>query len=146
MGFAELDTVSGFGDALHDDMALRLAVWFHDTVYDTRRPDSEEPSAALGTAALGRGGASPALVSAAERLILATKTHRAAPDDTDCRILSDADLAVLGSSAADCNCYARAAGASWRAFWGGTASTTPPRCSSSANKRRAQTRAGRSSA
>jgi len=105
---AMLETVSAFGDALHDDTAICLAVWFHDANYDARRPDNEERSAVLAAAALGRGGASPALVSAVGRLILATKTHRAAPDDTDCQILLDADLAVLGSGAASYDRYARA--------------------------------------
>ncbi len=105
---AMLNTVSEFEDTLHDDMAVRLAVWFHDAVYDTRRSDNEEQSAAYASTALSHAGASPLLLPAVERLILATKTHQAAPDDTDCQLMLDADLAVLGVSAAEYDRYAQA--------------------------------------
>lgn len=105
---AMLDTVDGFEGDLHDPVAVRLAVWFHDAVYDPRRPDNEEQSAAYAATELGRAGVSPLLLAAAERLILTTKTHQAPPDDTDCQILLNADLAVLGSSAADYDRYAQA--------------------------------------
>jgi len=105
---AMLDTVSEFEDTLHDDVAVRLAVWFHDAVYDTRRSDDEEQSAAHAAELLSRAGVSPLLLPAVERLILATKTHQAPPDDTDCRLMLDADLAVLGVSAAEYDRYAQA--------------------------------------
>jgi len=105
---AMLDIVSDFGGTVHDDVAVRLAVWFHDAVYDPRRSDNEDESAAYAMAVLGQGGAAPSLLLAIERLILATKTHQAPPDDTDCQILLDADLAVLGASVSDYDRYARA--------------------------------------
>ncbi len=104
---AMLDTVSEFEEDLHDPVAVRLAVWFHDVVYDSRRSDNEEQSAAYAVAALSEAGTVP-LLPTVERLILATKTHQAPPGDTDCQILLDADLAVLGASAADYDRYARA--------------------------------------
>jgi len=105
---AMLDAVSGFAEDLHDPVAVRLAVWFHDAVYDPRRNDNEEESAAYASVALSRAGALPTLLPTIERLILATKTHQTPLDDTDCHILLDADLAVLGSSEADYDRYARA--------------------------------------
>lgn len=105
---AMLNTVSDFGSTVHDDAALRLAIWFHDAVYDSRRVDNEEQSAVYAADLLSRAGASLPLLPAVERLILATKTHQAPPDDTDCQLLLDADLAVLGSSAADYDRYAQA--------------------------------------
>ena len=103
-----LDTVTDLGYMVHNDVAVRLALWFHDAVYDPRRADNEEQSATLAAAALARAGASLPLLSALERLILVTKTHQASPHDTDCQLLIDADLAILGASAADYDRYARA--------------------------------------
>ena len=105
---AMLSTISEFGGNLHGDGAVRLAVWFHDAVYDSRRGDNEAQSAAYVAEVLNHGGASSRLVPTVERLILATKTHQALPGDTDCQILLDADLAILGSSAAEYGRYAQA--------------------------------------
>ena len=105
---AMLGTVSEFGDMLYDEVAVCLAVWFHDVVYDSRRGDNEEQSAAYAAEVLNRGGASPSLLPVVERLILATKAHQAPVDDTDCQILLDADLAILGASAAEYDRYAQA--------------------------------------
>ena len=104
---AMLDTVPGFGSMVHDDVAVRLAVWFHDAVYDPRRNDNEDKSAAYAMAAL-KGGVWASLRMRVMVLIGKTKTHQAPPDDTDCQIFLDADLAVLGASAADYDRYARA--------------------------------------
>ena len=104
---AMMETVSSFGDKVHDDAAVRLAVWFHDAVYDTRRSDNEDESALYALGAL-KGGVWDSLRMRVMILIGKTKTHEAPPGDTDCQILLDADLAVLGSSAADYDLYARA--------------------------------------
>ena len=69
--------------------AVELAIWFHDAVYDTRRSDNEERSAAWLLELM------PEAKRAAE-LILATKHHRAStPDEA---LLVDVDLAILGQS------------------------------------------------
>ena len=67
--------------------AVELAIWFHDAVYDTRRSDNEERSAAWLLELM------PEAKRAAE-LILVTKHHRAStPDEA---LLVDVDLAILG--------------------------------------------------
>ncbi len=103
---AMLRTVSGFGDTLHDGVAVRLAVWFHDAIYDSRRGDNEEQSAFYAMAAL-KGGPWDSLRMRVMLLIGKTKTHEAPAGDTDCQVLLDADLAVLGSNAAEYDHYAR---------------------------------------
>lgn len=103
-----LNTVSEFRDTLHDDVAVRLAVWFHDAVYDSRRSDNEEQSALYAMSVLRWGGATPSLLPLVERFILATKTHQSLSHDTDCKFVLDADLAILGASAVDYDRYARA--------------------------------------
>ena len=105
---AMLNVVEEFASAFTDPLALRLAVWFHDAVYDARRTDNEEQSAAYAADVLQASALSPSTRAAVERLILATKTHKAAPDDADAALLLDADLAVLGAAPADYDRYAQA--------------------------------------
>ena len=104
---AMLDTVSIFEEGLHDPVAVRQAIWFHDAVYDPKRGDNEEQSARYAMAAL-KGGAWDSLRMRVMMLIGNTKTHQAPPCDTDCQILLDADIAILGASPADYDRYARA--------------------------------------
>ena len=75
---------------------IELALWFHDAVYDTKRPDNEEKSADWARDSAIAAGL-PA--SAAERihaLIMCTR-HDAAPHADDEKILVDVDLSILGA-------------------------------------------------
>ena len=84
-----LDELPG-GDAV----AVRLAAWFHDGVYDGR-PGAEERSAQWAESALA--GRDPALAAEVARLVRLTETHRPADDDPAGCLLSDADLAILAA-------------------------------------------------
>ena len=75
--------------------AVRLAVWFHDAVYDPRRTDNADASAALAARVLPTAGVPAPTVAAVARLVRLTATHDPAPGDTDGALLCDADLAVL---------------------------------------------------
>lgn len=75
--------------------ATRMALWFHDAIYD-RSPGNEERSANLAEEVLGRLGARQVDRNAARRLILATQ-HRHVPQEEDERILVDIDLSILGA-------------------------------------------------
>lgn len=80
--------------------ATRLALWYHDAVYDPRREDNEAESARLAVAELTRPDSPPrpaALVAEVERLVLATAEHVAAPDDATAAALLDADLWILAA-------------------------------------------------
>jgi predicted metal-dependent HD superfamily phosphohydrolase len=88
---------------------VRLAIWFHDAVYVSRRADNEERSSALAlrsTARLGR----PAVDAA--QMILATKRHRL--EETSIELQPDTawfldfDLAILGAAPAVYDAYAQA--------------------------------------
>jgi predicted metal-dependent HD superfamily phosphohydrolase len=79
-----------------DPDAVRLAAWYHDAVYDPRRDDNEQQSAARARAGL-RGLVDGARVAEVERLVLLTAGHDPQPGDTDGAVLCDADLAVLAS-------------------------------------------------
>ena len=75
-----------------DDVAVRLAAWFHDAVYDGAR-DDEERSADL---ALDRLAGRPYAEDVA-RLVRLTATHDPAPPDEAGGALCDADLAILAA-------------------------------------------------
>ena len=85
-----------------------LALWFHDAVHDGEAGRDEERSAALAGTMLGPlvGGAalageaaavSPHDVDEIARLVLVTTDHDPAAGDLTGALVSDADLAVLGS-------------------------------------------------
>ncbi|WP_101785136.1 HD domain-containing protein [Nonomuraea indica] len=85
------------GGGMGDPVAVRLAAWFHDAVYDGRPGWDEERSAWLALARLPRCGVPAARVAEVARLVRLTAAHdRVAADDLDGAVLCDADLAVLG--------------------------------------------------
>jgi predicted metal-dependent HD superfamily phosphohydrolase len=93
-----------------DPIAVPLAVWYHDAVYDPRAHDNEGRSADLAREALAALGVAEPLALKVEALVRAT-AHLAgneAPADFDTTVLLDADLAILGS---DATRYARYAAA-----------------------------------
>src|SRR5690606_2056002 len=80
-----------------DAIAVRLAAWFHDAVYDGRPGWDEERSAQLAQSRLPRCGVPAPRVAEAARLVRLTAAHDTlAPGDRNGAVLCDADLAVLG--------------------------------------------------
>ena len=73
-----------------------LALWFHDAVYDPRRADNEEQSAALAAAVLLAVGVGEDAVGRAAGLIRLTR-HTAAELTGDGALICDVDLAILGA-------------------------------------------------
>ena len=76
-------------------MAVVLAAWFHDGVYDGE-PDAEKRSAAWAAEALPTL-VEPDIVDEVVRLVLLTEHHIPADDDPNGGALSDADLAILAA-------------------------------------------------
>lgn len=91
--FARLAEGRHLAERLHE---VELALWFHDAVYDVRRSDNEEQSAAWAEAAARGAGLPPAVVQRVHALIMATR-HDVAPETTDARLLVDVDLAILAA-------------------------------------------------
>ena len=86
----------------HTSLAARpaeveVAIWFHDAIYDSRKPDNEEQSAALAARTLSSLAVAAGPVARIEAMILATKSHLA--DDQDTALLLDIDLGILGQPA-----------------------------------------------
>ena len=87
---------------------IDAAIWFHDAVYDTRREDNEQRSAAVAAEELAALGWPAAAVDRVAALVLATQHHQADPSDSDAWLFLDLDLSVLGQSAARYAAYADA--------------------------------------
>lgn len=77
-----------------DLLALQLAVFYHDMIYDAQRKDNEEQSAALARKRLTTLGFER--VEKVVDLILATQKHEGA-EDSDTNYLLDIDLSILGA-------------------------------------------------
>ena len=87
--------------ALADDPdAVRLAAWYHDSVYEGRA-DDEEMSARMAEADLAALGVRDDLVAEVARLVRMTVDHNPGPGDHNGAVLSDADLSSLGLPSAD---------------------------------------------
>jgi len=86
--------------------AAELALWLHDFVYDPRAKDNEARSAAYARRLLAEGGVGATVSERVTDLIMAT-CHASPPDAPDARYVVDADLSILGVSAAEFDRYER---------------------------------------
>jgi predicted metal-dependent HD superfamily phosphohydrolase len=75
----------------------RLAVWWHDSIYDPQARDNEERSADLAREHLTQLGAAAALIQTTANLILMTRNHWSGPSAGDGDYFLDADIAILGA-------------------------------------------------
>ena len=89
-----LDSVELLADHAEDADAVRLAAWYHDSVYNGR-PDDEELSAQRAEQDLSRLDVPASLVDEVARLVRMTVSHDPAAGDRNAEVLSDADLAAL---------------------------------------------------
>mmetsp|Transcript_141561 Transcript_141561/g.440066 ORF Transcript_141561/g.440066 Transcript_141561/m.440066 type:complete len:477 (-) Transcript_141561:48-1478(-) len=94
-------------DSIKDHIAVKLAIFFHDAVYQPRSgsPKNEADSAQLfqrfGEEVLPRGDppgrAKGELIGKVSKWILQTADHKCSPtDEEDCKLFMDFDMAVLG--------------------------------------------------
>jgi predicted metal-dependent HD superfamily phosphohydrolase len=96
---------------INDREVVEAAIWFHDAVYDTRKPDNEAESAKLATELLA-GAFEQDRLELVAALIRASADHRVpeAMDGAaakDCALFLDVDLAILGSVPAEFEGYER---------------------------------------
>jgi predicted metal-dependent HD superfamily phosphohydrolase len=102
-----LITIERFNLQLQNPVAVQLAAWFHDFVYDSQASDNEFQSAKLARELLTEINISPESIDRIQQLILATKGHQIDPDDADQCIFLDADLVILGAEPSQYQDYAR---------------------------------------
>lgn len=105
---AVLTLVNDHADQAADAVAVRLAAWFHDAVYDPLRVDNEESSALLAEAVLPELSVPAAVVAEVARLVRLTASHDPMPGDRNAAVLTDADLAILAAPPATYAAYTRA--------------------------------------
>jgi predicted metal-dependent HD superfamily phosphohydrolase len=105
---ALLSIVDEHAALAEDPDAVRLAVWYHDAVYDPRAADNEAASADLAREQLHELGVHADRVAEVARLVLLTAGHRVEPGDRNGALLADADLAILASPPERYDAYARA--------------------------------------
>ncbi len=91
-------------DLCSDPVAVELAIWFHDCVYDVYRHDNEERSAGIAELWLAERAVTPATISVVSRLIQATR-HDAPPSWRDGMFMVDIDLAILGQDTSQFDAY-----------------------------------------
>ncbi len=84
-------------DNLINPDQVEIAIWYHDSIYDTKSKDNEELSAKLAEKRLIAAGVKSKFVDGVIELILATK-HSEIPKKKDCKYLADIDLSILGKS------------------------------------------------
>jgi predicted metal-dependent HD superfamily phosphohydrolase len=95
-----------FAHAVADRDAVTLAILFHDVVYDPRRHDNEEKSAAIAAELLSSVGFFDEVVKKVESYVLATKHSQGSePNDKDLALLLDLDLSTLAAAPADYRVY-----------------------------------------
>lgn len=71
---------------------VRLAVWFHDAIYEIPGPDNESRSAKLAETMLD----GQPFAKEVARLVRVTASHHVLPGDANAAALCDADLSILG--------------------------------------------------
>lgn len=92
----ELDAVRHLAD---EPDAIEVALWFHDSVYNSRYAENEEASAIMAKGWLDDSCAPADLGMTVAELIFKTKHDPADPPETrDQQIIVDVDLAILGQA------------------------------------------------
>jgi predicted metal-dependent HD superfamily phosphohydrolase len=92
-----LELVRRWAAGRDDRHVLALALWFHDFVYDTKGPGSEDRSIAAARRMLATEGLDQAVIDQVARLIEVTKHGAATPQTETEQLMVDIDLAILGA-------------------------------------------------
>ena len=94
------ECLAEFDSAAHlaqESVAVELAIWFHDAMYDTHAPDNEERSAELAQQRIAECGGDADLCRSVVALVLATKAHDPSVHP-DAPLFVDIDLSILGQA------------------------------------------------
>lgn len=104
---ALLKLTDEYAYTLSNPHLLRLAIWYHDAVYDATKKDNEEQSAALAKAQLYDMGMDSVTIQDCCDMIIATKTHVYTGDKNqqDTNFLLDIDLSILAVSTDEYSLY-----------------------------------------
>ena len=90
-------TLSEFEGKFYAPDTVYLAVFFHDTIYDSSSTSNEKDSAELATSFLTDNNVAGSVIRTVEQLILATAAHLQETAASDAEWFLDADLAILAA-------------------------------------------------
>jgi predicted metal-dependent HD superfamily phosphohydrolase len=91
-----LDYLEAVNVGCSDKQLVRLAIFYHDVVYDARASDNEERSAAVAVKRLTDCGLAASALDSVQRLIMAT-CHLGNAEKLDEQLIADIDLAELAA-------------------------------------------------
>jgi predicted metal-dependent HD superfamily phosphohydrolase len=105
-----IDLFERHGEGIAGRDTVVLAILFHDVVYDPRRDDNEEASAALAASRLAALGVADGLAAEVSRYVLATRHGQSAAPiaEAGLGLLLDLDLSILGAPSERYRAYAEA--------------------------------------
>jgi predicted metal-dependent HD superfamily phosphohydrolase len=93
-----LDELGAARALARDPVAVEMALWYHDVVYDPRAKDNEERSAEIAArAAVAMGLPAAAGLRVAD--LIRVSTHAGLAPDPDAQLFADIDLSILGQPA-----------------------------------------------
>jgi predicted metal-dependent HD superfamily phosphohydrolase len=101
-----LDELEEVRSRAADPVAVEMALWYHDAIYDSRATDNEARSADLVRQAAASMGLARGRGDRAAEFILVS-THRALVEDPDAQLFADIDLSILGRPSAIFAAYER---------------------------------------
>ena len=90
-----LSTLDRFAHLACRPHEVEMALWYHDAVYDARRPDNEAASARWAGGVLRDAGVCAEAVDRIRKMILVT-CHAQPPSTSDEQLVLDIDLSILG--------------------------------------------------
>lgn len=99
--------VDKFRHLSKNDLLLKAAIFGHDIVYVPGSQTNEEDSAEVFGRMMNRMDVRGWKIDETERLIRVTKKHKTDEDDTNGKIMIDADFSIFAASEADYDEYAR---------------------------------------
>jgi predicted metal-dependent HD superfamily phosphohydrolase len=103
---ALLDLMNAHAPHMAPGSPPRLAIWWHDAIYNPQARDNEERSSDLAGDHLIRLGAPTGLIEQTCTVILMTRNHWDGPSAGDGDYFLDADIAILGAPPAVYDAYA----------------------------------------
>ena len=94
------ETLSDFEevkDLINEALEVQMAIWYHDIIYDSKRPDNEETSAEIAIESAKRLNIDSHFAKKVYNLIILTKGHLPS-NNPDSKYLIDIDFGILGKN------------------------------------------------
>ena len=87
-----------------ENHVLKLAIWYHDIIYQPLKSRNEEKSAIQAKDFLSQRNAADSIIQRVHKLIMAT-LHKDKPKSLEAAYIMDIDISILGSEAGEYKLY-----------------------------------------